>query len=236
MGGNTKPMKNYLIVGASTGIGKALALQLKTKHNVWGTYLKNEIQDPEINSFCLDVLSPEMETFPLPEVLDGFVYCPGSIVLKPFARFTTRDFIQDYELQFLGMVRTLQAVLPALKKSENASIVLFSTVAVQSGFPFHTLVSASKGAIEGFAKALAAELAPKIRVNVIAPSLTHTPLASSLLQTQEKIESNAARHPLRRIGSPEDIASMAEFLLGENASWITGQVMKVDGGISTLKV
>lgn len=229
-------MKNYLIIGASSGIGKALSSRLKSKHHVYGTYLKNEILDPEIKSFSMDVLSPEMETLPLPEVLDGFVYCPGSIVLKPFARITTTDFIQDYELQFLGMVRSLQTVLPALKKAENASIVLFSTVAVQNGFPFHTLVSASKGAIEGFAKALAAELAPKIRVNVIAPSLTHTPLASNLLQTQEKIESNAARHPLRRIGSPEDIAAMAEFLLGEEASWITGQVMKVDGGISTLKV
>ena len=130
----------------------------------------------------------------------------------------------------------IQQALPKLKNSANASIILFSTVAVQSGLPFHTQVAASKGAIEGFTKALAAELSPKIRVNCIAPSLTDTPLAATLLNSDQKRETNALRHPLKRIGTPEDIANMAEFLLSEKASWITGQIMHVDGGMSSLKV
>ena len=126
-------------------------------------------------------------------------------------------------------------VLPRLKKSENASIVLFSTVAVQTGLPFHTQVSASKGAIEGLARSLAAEYAPAIRVNCIAPSLTDTPLAASLLNTDQKKEVNALRHPLKRIGTTADIANMAAFLLSEKAGWITGQILHVDGGMSSLK-
>ncbi|MEP6597760.1 MAG: SDR family oxidoreductase, partial [Ginsengibacter sp.] len=117
----------------------------------------------------------------------------------------------------------------------NASIVLFSTVAVQTGLPFHAQVAASKGALEGLTKALAAEFAPKIRVNCIAPSLTDTPLASSLLNTGQKAEANAQRHPLKRIGTTADIANLAEFILSDKASWITGQIIHVDGGISTLK-
>ncbi len=126
-------------------------------------------------------------------------------------------------------------ILPRLKKVENSSIVLFSTVAVQTGLPFHTQVAASKGAIEGLTKALAAELAPKVRVNCIAPSLTNTPLAASLLNTDQKVEANAQRHPLKRIGSTEDIANMAMFLLSDKASWITGQILHVDGGMSSIK-
>ena len=126
-------------------------------------------------------------------------------------------------------------MLPRLKKSGNASIVLFSTVAVQSGLPFHTQVAASKGALEGLTKALAAELAPTIRVNCIAPSLTDTPLAASLLNTEQKKEAIALRHPLKRIGTAGDIANMASFLLSPKASWITGQILHVDGGMSSLK-
>ena len=136
----------------------------------------------------------------------------------------------------LGAIKVIKAALPALKKSDQASIVLFSTVAVQTGFPFHSMVATSKGAIEGLARSLAAELAPKIRVNCVAPSITDTPLAASLLSSPEKKEANAQRHPLKSIGSSDDIASMASFLLTNQAQWITGQVMKVDGGISSLKV
>jgi NAD(P)-dependent dehydrogenase (short-subunit alcohol dehydrogenase family) len=143
--------------------------------------------------------------------------------------------MSDYSLQVLGAIKTIQAVLPRLKVADRSSIVLFSTVAVQSGFPFHSLVSSSKGAIEGLMRALAAELAPKVRVNCIAPSLTDTPLASRLLSSDEKKEANAMRHPLNKIGEPADIANMAEFLLSNRSAWITGQVMPVDGGISTLK-
>ena len=127
-------------------------------------------------------------------------------------------------------------LLPNLKRSSNPSLILFSTVAVQAGFNFHSLVSSSKGAIEGLTKALAAEFAPKIRVNCIAPSITDTPLAASLLNSEEKKLINAQRHPLKKIGTPEDVASLATFLLSENSSWITGQILHVDGGISTLRV
>lgn len=142
----------------------------------------------------------------------------------------------DYKLQVIGAIKIIQQVLPRLKKSKNASIVLFSTVAVQTGLPFHTQVATSKGAIEGLAKALAAEFAPAIRVNCIAPSLTDTPLAAFLLNTEQKKEANALRHPLKRIGSTEDIANMAAFLLSSKAAWITGQILHVDGGMSSLKI
>lgn len=133
----------------------------------------------------------------------------------------------------MGAIKTIQAVVSKLKNTENAAILLFSTLAVQSGLPFHTQVSASKGAIEGLTKALAAEYAPKIRVNCIAPSLTDTPLAASLLNTDQKKEANALRHPLKRIGTTDDIADIVEFILSSKASWITGQILHVDGGMST---
>lgn len=160
---------------------------------------------------------------------------PGSINLLPFHRFKAEDFIQDYQLQAVGAVKVIQAVLPKLKKSEQASIILFSTVAVQSGYTFHSQVAASKGAIEGLTKSLAAEFAPQIRVNAIAPSLTQTPLAAKLLNTEQKMEANANRHPLKRIGLPDDIAQMAIFLLSEKSSWVTGQILHVDGGMSSIK-
>jgi NAD(P)-dependent dehydrogenase (short-subunit alcohol dehydrogenase family) len=172
----------------------------------------------------------------LPDVIDGLVYCPGSINLKPFHRFSDDDFMKDFELQVLGAVKVIRAVLPKLKKAEQASIVLFSTVAVANGFPFHSQVSTSKGALEGLTRALAAEYAPKIRVNCIAPSLVDTPLAGQLLNNEKKVEVNAQRHPLKRVGRPDDIAMAVEYLLSEKSSWVTGQVLKIDGGISSLKV
>jgi NAD(P)-dependent dehydrogenase (short-subunit alcohol dehydrogenase family) len=156
--------------------------------------------------------------------------------LKPFERLKPTDFAADYELQVLGAIKVVQANMARLKKAELASVLLFSTVAVQNGLSFHSQVSASKGAIEGLTKALAAEFAPRIRVNCIAPSLTNTPLAAGLLNSDMKKEANAQRHPMKRIGEVEDIASMAVFLLSDKASWITGQVFNVDGGMSTLKV
>ena len=155
--------------------------------------------------------------------------------MKPFHRIKPLDFIEDYNLQVIGAVKVLQAVLPRLKKSNTASIVLFSTVAVQSGFTFHSQVSASKGALEGLTKALSAEFAPKIRVNCIAPSITDTPLASKILGSEEKKEANAQRHPLKKIGTAENIAEMAKFLLSEKSSWVTGQVLHVDGGMSVIR-
>ena len=172
----------------------------------------------------------------MPDELSGVVYCPGSINLRPFERIKPEDFEADYKLQVIGAIRIIQMALPRLKKAENASIVLFSTLAVQTGLNFHTQVAASKGAIEGLTKSLAAEFAPKIRVNCIAPSLTNTPLAASLVNTDQKMDASAQRHPLKRVGSVNDISEMACFLLSEKSSWTTGQILHVDGGMSSIKI
>ena len=232
-------MKNYLIIGASSGIGKRLAEMLSDSGNkVYGTFCTKPVQNsnsgPEYH-FC-NVLEDNLDFNFLPDILDGLVYCPGNITLKPFGRIRPEEFVQDYNLQVVGAVKVIQAVLPKLKASESASIVLFSTVAVKSGFSFHTRVSASKGAIEGLSLSLAAELAPKVRVNCIAPSLTDTPLAEPLLNSEAKREANAQRHPLKRIGNVNDIAEMAGFLISDKSGWITGQVFHIDGGISTLRI
>jgi NAD(P)-dependent dehydrogenase (short-subunit alcohol dehydrogenase family) len=232
-------MKSYLVVGASSGIGLQIAKTLSAAGNkVYATYNTHvtESNDANIEYHALNILDTTLSLPFLPEAIDGVVYCPGSINLKPFARIKPEDFLDDYNLQVGGLIKILQIAHPLLKKSEHAAVVFFSTVAVQVGLPFHTQVAASKGAIEGLTKALAAEWAPSIRVNCIAPSLTDTPLAASLLNTDEKKSANAQRHPLKKIGTVEDIANMTAFLLSENASWITGQIMHVDGGMSTLKV
>jgi NAD(P)-dependent dehydrogenase (short-subunit alcohol dehydrogenase family) len=229
---------HYLIIGGSSGIGQQLATQLsKSGIQVIATYNRNKptAEEPNIRFEHLDVLEETPSMNFLPDELAGIVYCPGSINLRPFERIKPGEFKTDYQLQVIGAIKVIQSVLPRLKKSDNASIVLFSTVAVQSGLPFHTQVAASKGALEGLTKALAAEYAPKIRVNCIAPSLIDTPLAASLLNNQQRKEANALRHPLKRIGTTEDIANMAAFLLSTQASWITGQIFHVDGGMSSLK-
>ncbi|MCX6206796.1 MAG: SDR family oxidoreductase [Bacteroidetes bacterium] len=231
-------MKNIIIIGGSSGIGEAITNELAKSNNaIYASYNKNiKESNDKIYYFYLDVLANQQEINFLPDQIDGLVYCPGSILLKPFARISADEFLQDYQLQVIGAVKIIQQLLPKLKKSPAASIVLFSTVAVQTGFNFHSIVAASKGAIEGLTKALAAELAPKIRVNCIAPSITNTPLAATLLNTEEKITANAQRHPLKKIGTAEDLASMACFLLSDQAAWITGQIMHVDGGMSSIKL
>lgn len=231
-------LKHFLIIGGSSGIGNHLAYQVAIKNRVYATYNKHTTTTTEKEKlsfhFC-NVSDEQTDLSFLPEKLHGLVYCPGSINLKPFARIQPEDFITDYRINVIGAIKIIQQVLPKLKASGNAAILLFSTVAVQQGFNFHSMVAASKGAIEGLTKALAAELAPGIRVNCIAPSITETPLSSSLLNTDAKKEANASRHPLKRIGNPADIANMANFLLSEEASWITGQILAVDGGMSSIK-
>ncbi|MDB4075793.1 MAG: SDR family oxidoreductase [Crocinitomicaceae bacterium] len=230
-------MKKYLIIGASSGIGKALAEELLNQgHQVIGTHNSNRIEytNSNLESVHFDVMAEELNFDFIPDELDGLIYCPGAIKLLPFKRLKSEDILSDFQLQVAGAVSVIQNCLPALRNGVDPSIVLFSTVAVQSGFNFHTQVSMSKGAIEGLTKALAAELAPTIRVNAIAPGLTDTPLASKLLNTSEKKEANAQKHPMKRIGEPEDLANMAAFLLSEKSSWITGQIIHIDGGMSTL--
>lgn len=171
----------------------------------------------------------------LPPVLDGLVYFPGTITLKPFHRLTAEDFLRDFQINCLGAAAAIQAALPSLKAAPAASIILFSTVAVAQGMPFHASVSAAKGAVEGMALALAAEFAPKIRVNVIAPSLTDTPLAGTLLGTEAKREVSAKRHPLQQVGDPVDVAKLVAFLLSDASKFMTGQVLRPDGGLSSIR-
>ncbi|EDM43506.1 short chain dehydrogenase; possible 3-oxoacyl-[acyl-carrier-protein] reductase [unidentified eubacterium SCB49] len=228
-------MKNILLIGGSYGIGQALANKLSDTHNVHIASRTKEHISETITHYTFDVNKDDITTINLPEKLDGLVYCPGSINLKPFTALQVVDFEKDMMLNFFSLVKVVKALLPKLKKSDQASLVFFSTVAVKIGMPYHTSIAAAKGALEGFAKALGSEYAPKIRVNVIAPSLTDTPLVSKLLSTEEKKKKISDKHPLKRVGSVDDIAAIAQFLLSDNSSWITGQVIGVDGGLSTLQ-
>lgn len=232
--------RNFLIIGGSSGIGLAIARQLaKAGHNVFVGSRTAETQatTDSIHPFQFDVLSDPLPAEKLPESLQGLVYCPGTINLRPFRQLKEEDFLADFRINLLGAVKTIQTVLNPLKKSEEpASTVLFSTVAVQTGMAFHASIASAKGAVEGLTRSLAAELAPKIRVNCIAPSLTNTPLAKQLLATPERQKATADRHPLKRYGEPQDIANLACFLLSEESSWITGQVVHVDGGMSSVKM
>ncbi|MFT4830539.1 MAG: 3-oxoacyl-[acyl-carrier protein] reductase [Psychroserpens sp.] len=227
--------KNILLIGGSHGIGHAIVTLLVSDHNIFIASRSNEgLDNLDVNHIPFDATKDDLDTSKLPDEIHGFVFCPGSINLKPFKMMGLDTFEQDMQLNFFSLVRVLKTIMP--KMTDNASMVFFSTVAVTSGMPFHTSVSASKGAIEGFAKSLAAEYAPKVRVNVVAPSLVDTPLSSRLLNNDKKREAMADRHPLKRVGTPEDIANIAVFLLSDQSTWMTGQIIGVDGGLSTLNV
>lgn len=230
-------MKNILLIGGSYGIGLELAKEIQTENNVFvasRTWENNS--DLNVTHIPFDATTDVLDVSKLPNVIDGLVYCPGTINLRPFKALKIEAFENDLQVNFINLVKIIQNVLPNLLASNQASIVLFSSVAAKMGMPFHTSVAASKGAIEGFAKALAAEFAPKIRVNVIAPSLTDTPLANKFLNTEEKKEKSALRNPMKKVGTSQDIAQMAAFLLSEKSNWISGQIFNVDGGMSTLLV
>jgi NAD(P)-dependent dehydrogenase (short-subunit alcohol dehydrogenase family) len=230
-------MKNILLIGGSYGIGYELAKELQKDNTVFVASRTNEnLDELNVTHLSFDSLTDTLDISKLPDTIDGLVYCPGSINLRPFRGLKLETFENDMHLNFFSMVKVIQSILPQLTASNQSSIVLFSSVAVGTGLPFHTSVAAAKGAIEGFAKALAAEYAPKIRVNVIAPSLTDTPLADKFLNNEEKREKSAQRHPLKRVGTSEDMAQMASFLLSDKSSWISGQTFHVDGGMSTLLV
>jgi len=227
--------RTILLIGGNTGIGLSTARLLAAR----GETLLAAARTTEplsalgIPAQHFDALNPA--PLRLPERLDGLVYFPGSITLKPFPRLTAEDFINDFRINCLGAAVAIQAALPALKASPAASVVLFSTVAVAQGMPFHASIAAAKGAVEGLAKSLAAELAPKIRVNVIAPSLTDTPLAESLLNSDAKREAAAKRHPLQQVGNPDDTAALVAFLLSDAAKFLSGQVLRPDGGLSSIR-
>jgi NAD(P)-dependent dehydrogenase (short-subunit alcohol dehydrogenase family) len=225
---------SYLVVGGSKGIGKATAqLLLKEGHQVHIIARNAPDWQGAYKFYAADVLE---DTLPdLDGQLDGLVYCPGSINLKPFKGLKKKDFQADFDINVLGAVRVLQHYYPLLKDSEKASVVLFSTVAVQTGMAFHACISAAKGAVEGLVRSLAAEWSPTIRVNGIAPSIMQTDLAARLLRNDKQITAAQERHPLQKIGQAEDGAALAAFLLQPTASWITGQIIGLDGGMSAVR-
>ena len=213
---------NIVIIGGTTGISKKIAEGLESTAQVY-TFSRGQ---------SFDVLTDELPTKDLPDVIDGVVYAPGTIKLKPFHGLKIEDFENDFKINALGAVKVLQALYPKLKNSVSPSVVLFSTVAVQKGMPYHASISMAKGAVEGLVRSLAVEWAPRIRVNAIAPSLTDTPLAAKITANPKALEVSIEKHPLKRIGRDTDIAEMALFLLSDKSSWITGQVLSVDGGLS----
>jgi NAD(P)-dependent dehydrogenase (short-subunit alcohol dehydrogenase family) len=231
--------KNILIIGGSSGIGLALVKSLAASGAQIFNASRNSSEEwPEgVTHIPFDVLSEGASVIDfLPEQIHGLVYAVGSITLKPFSRLTEEDFITEYRLNVVGAAKTIQQSYRSLRNAKASSIVLISSVAARTGMSYHASIAAAKSGVEGLALSLAAEFASQnIRVNVVAPSLTDTPLASNLLNTPDKREASAKRHPLGRVGKPEDIASAISFLLSDESSWISGQVLGVDGGMGNLK-
>jgi len=227
-------MKNIAIIGGSKGIGSALLKELASTHNIINiSRTAPEISHPNVTHYSCDILTEEL---PEIEALDSLVYCPGSINLKPISRLSLDDFRTDFEINVVGAVKSIQKYLPKLKKGNNPSILLFSTVASKLGMPYHASVAASKSGIEGLVKSLGAELAPTIRVNGIAPTVTDTPLASKLLRNEKIIESIKERHPLKRFLNPEEVANTASFLISDKATSFSGQIFEMDCGIVSFKI
>lgn len=228
--------KSYVLIGGSYGIGASLAEILISKgHNVY-VLSRSKPSTTGTKHILFDVQNQSIDLMQLPASIDGLAYLPGTIQLKPFHRFTEEEFLSDFRLNTLLAAKCVKELLPPLKAADQSSVVLFSTVAVQQGMPFHASVAMAKGALEGLTRSLAAELAPKIRVNAIAPSITDTPLASKILSSEEKKKASGDRHPLKRIGDASDIAHAASYLLSDESSWVSGQILHVDGGMSTLRV
>lgn len=230
--------KSFVIIGGSKGIGAGIVDRLlSSQHSV--TVLSRTPPStsisPNLHHVEFDVLSDEIDPDRLPDSIHGLAYCPGSINLRAFRSLSPQTFRDDFELNVVGAVRVLQPLLPQLKRGTPSSVVVFSTVAVSQGLFAHASVAAAKGALEGLARTLACELAPETRVNCIAPALTNTPLASKFFSDPDKARALADKYPLQRTGTVDDIASLAAFLLSEESSWLTGQVIGVDGGMSTLR-
>jgi NAD(P)-dependent dehydrogenase (short-subunit alcohol dehydrogenase family) len=227
-------MKNILIVGGSKGIGEQVLNELITENNVINLSRSVPSQsNPNLSNYNIDILRDELPDL---EQLDAIVYCPGSINLKPISRLSLQDFRDDFEINVIGAIKTIQKYLPLLKKSINSSVVLFSTVATKLGMPYHASVSASKSAIDGLVKTLGAELAPRIRVNAVAPTITKTDLASKFLRNDKAIENMIERHPLKKILSPNEVAMMVKFLISDDSSSISGQTFNLDAGLVSFKI
>lgn len=227
-------MRHILIIGGSKGIGKATLNFLISSHKVTNfSRTAPALTHANLTHHCLDVLEDQ---FPSLDTVDGIIYCPGSINLKPMNRLSMEDFKSDFDINVLGAVRVIQHYLPQLKQSSSPSVVLFSTVAVKLGMPFHASIAVAKAGVEGLTKTLAAEFAPLIRVNAIAPTVTNTDLAAGILRNERIIESINERHPLKHFLNPDDAAHLAVYLLGEQSRSMTGQVIQLDSGIVSVKL
>jgi len=225
-------MKKVVLVGGNSGVGLSFVKKYQHKHQIIALNRKGFSEKYDVEHHNFDVLNDE---FPVKEQFDSLVYFPGSINLKPFKNLTDEDFKNDMDINFNGAVKCIKNSLPLLNKNGLSSVVLFSTIAVAQGMSFHASIASAKGAVEALAKSLAAEFAPHIRVNVIALSITDTPLASKILGNEKGLENSKNRHPLKKVGNPDEIAAMVDFLIGDDAQWITGQIFRIDGGLSTIK-
>jgi NAD(P)-dependent dehydrogenase (short-subunit alcohol dehydrogenase family) len=226
-------MKTIVVIGGSKGIGEAIVKnQLETHKIVNISRSQPKFFHSNLSHYNCDILSDELPDL---EIVDSLIYCPGSINLKPFERLKLEDFKNDFDINYFGAIKAIQKYLPNLKQHKNSSILLFSTVATKIGMPFHASVASVKSAIEGLVKSLAAEYAPSIRINAIAPTVTDTTLALKLLRNERQKEQMIERHPLKKYLSPEEVASMASFLISDNALSMSGQIIEMDCGITTVK-
>lgn len=224
-------MKKILIIGGSKGIGQAVAAKTGIKNKIIN--ISRTPPAIDIEHYSCDILEEELPEF---ESIDGLIYCPGSINLKPIQRLSTADFRNDFEINVIGAVKVIQHYLKALKSGNDPSVVLFSTVAVKLGMPYHASIAASKAGIEALTRSLGAELAPHIRFNAIAPTITETSLAEKLLRSDVAKEKMRDRHPMKTYLQPDDVADMADFLLSEKSKTISGQVFEMDCGIVSFKL
>lgn len=227
-------MKNIVIIGGSKGIGSAILLEELAANRVINiSRTAPDLTHPNLTHFSADVLND-----PLPdiELIDTLIYCPGSINLKPIGSLSEQDFRNDFEINVIGAVRAIQKYLPTLKKGKSPSILLFSTVATKLGMPFHASVASAKAAVEGLVKSLGAELASVVRINAIAPTITETGLASTILRNDRMKENMVERHPMKAYLKPDEVAQLAHFLVSDNAKSISGQIFAMDYGIVSFKI
>ena len=226
-------MKNIVVIGGTKGIGKAIVSEVVDNNNV--VCLSRNQTDFSHDNYTFHNFDALVDDYPDFESVDCLIYCPGSINLKPISTLSLDDFRNDFELNVIGAVRAIKKYLNLLKKSGSASILLFSTVATKLGMPYHASVSVAKSGIDGLVKTLGSELAPKVRINAIAPTITNTDLASKILRNDKVIENMVERHPLKKILSSNEVAKMASFLISEDASSISGQIFNMDAGIVSFK-
>lgn len=227
-------MKKVLIIGGSKGIGKAILSNMKESYSMVNISRTPPINtDDDIEHYSCDILSDEL---PEIEELDALIYCPGSINLKPITRLSDADFKNDFEINVLGAIRVIQKYLKVLKEGNDPSVLLFSTVAVKMGMPFHASIAVAKAGVEALVRSLGAELAPTIRFNAIAPTITDTELAGKLLRNDMMKEKMSERHPMKTYLQPEDVAQMSEFLISDKSKNLSGQVIEMDCGIVSFKI